>query len=331
MMLGLIVRRDNTGLGYQTKAYYKHLNPVKTMVIDLSPLNHNPQNLDWYPGEPVIMGFPNDLELREFVKGLDVILTAETPYNYELYRIAHKFGVKVANVMNWEFFDHYIYPDHDIPDLIIMPSVWHLEDAEKFAGEKGIKAVYIHHPVDLEEIEYRKRTRGNPFHIAGKPAAHDRNGTMTALMALPNLRIAIQDESMANFYRSRFRHSDVRTNVAYKEVFNLGDVLVLPRKYGGNCLPLNEALASGCPVIMPDISPNNHLLPSEWLLPATTHESFTPRTKVEIYDVNVDDIRQKCAWLMENIERESERAYEIAKTISWETLKPKYMEALESI
>ena len=169
MRLGIIARRDNTGLGYQTKAYHKHLNPVKTMVIDLSPLNGNKQNLNWYPNEKqIILGMPKRDDIRQFLTGLDVVLTAETPYNYELYTMAKQMGVKVANVINWEFFDHIIYPELGIPDLIIMPSMWHFEEAEAFAREKGIKCVYIHHPVDLEEIPFGLRTQGRPYHIAGK-------------------------------------------------------------------------------------------------------------------------------------------------------------------
>jgi glycosyltransferase involved in cell wall biosynthesis len=33
-------------------------------------------------------------------------------------------------------------------------------------------------------------------------------------------------------------------------------VVALPRRYGGNCLPAYEAMASGCAVMMPNISPN---------------------------------------------------------------------------
>ena len=47
MRLGIIARRDNTGLGYQTKDYYDHLKPVKTMVIDLSKLNARIQGVNY--------------------------------------------------------------------------------------------------------------------------------------------------------------------------------------------------------------------------------------------------------------------------------------------
>lgn len=328
MKLGLIARRDNTGLGYQTKDYYDHLKPVKTMVIDLSKLNGNTQNTKWYPNEMVIDCFPNRLQIQEFLKGLDVVLMAETPMNYDLYTIAKSMGVKTVNVINWEFFDHIAKPELPLPDVIVMPSMWHYEDAKKFCEEKSIELHQIHHPVDRSKITYRPRATTKVFHIAGKPAVHDRNGTWEALAAYPTLRITTQDEAFANQIRKRYRHSDVFVDVPYNQLFDMGDILLFPRKYGGNCLPLNEALAAGIPVLMPDISPNNHLLPREWLYRAIKKGSFTPRTTVDIYEPIIDSVRERIEYVKENIQQESIKANQIADSISWETLKPKYLEVL---
>lgn len=331
MNLGLIARRDNTGLGYQTLAYYKHFQPVKTMVIDLSRLNGNPQNLDWYPNEMVVDCFPNRLEMKQFLKGLDVVLMAETPMNYELYSLAREMGVKTANVENWEFFDHIAKPELPLPDLIIMPSTWRLQEAQIFAENHNIKCVYLHHPVDRQEIPFRQRTTHKVFHIAGKPAAHDRNGTWDALLAYPELRVITQDERFATQIRSRFSHSDVFTKVSYKRLYDMGDILVFPRRYGGNCLPLNEALSAGIPVIMPDISPNNYLLPKEWLVPAKVRDRFIPRTKVEIYEVNPYELREKIIQVQDNIAEESLKADKIADSISWDNLKDKWVKVLNDL
>ena len=328
--IGLIARRDSTGLGYQTRSYYKHLKPFKTMVIDLSSLNGNKQNLDWYGNEMVVQGFPNRLQLKEFMRDVEVILTAETPYNYELYTMAKERGIKVANVINWEFFDHIAHPHYPKPDIIIMPSVWHLGQAKHWGNLNGVKVEYIHHPVDREEIAYRHRTQGTPYHIAGKPATQDRNGTWTFMDAFGDGRVATQSSDLAYHIRHRFRHSKVYDNITnYSELYSIGDIMVLPRKYGGNCLPLNEALASGCPVIMPDIEPNNYLLPKEWLVPARKVGEFTPRTTIDIYQVNPDDLRNKAIELQANIAKHSLKANEIADSISWVTLTERYLDILK--
>lgn len=326
--LGLIARRDNTGLGYQTKDYYDHLKPYKTMVIDLSKLNGNPQNTKWYPNEMVVDCFPNPLQIKHFLKDLDTVLIAETPMNYELYNIARNMGVRTVNVINWEFFDHLSKPELPLPDAIVMPSMWHYEDAKNFCEENNVELYQIHHPVDRDKIKFRPRVTRKVFHIAGKPAIHDRNGTWEALAAYPNLRVITQDEGLANQIRKRYRHSNVFTDIPYNQLFDMGDILLFPRKYGGNCLPLNEALAAGIPVLMPDISPNNHLLPKEWLYRAVHRGTFTPRTTVDIYEPIIDSLREKVEWVKENIEQESLRASKIADTISWETLREEWRKIL---
>lgn len=331
MRLGLIARRDWTGLGVQTRSYYKHLQPEKTMVIDLSPLNGNKQNLDWYPNEQVVVGFPNAMQISYFLQGLDVVLTAETPYNYELYTIAKKMNVKVVNVINWEFFDHLKNPRLPLPDKIIMPSTWYLREAQMFGAKTGVKVKYLHHPVDREEITYRHRTQGVPFHIAGKPASHDRNGTWDFMTAFPAGRVATQSHDLAKHLRSRYRHSKVYDNIAnYNDLYSIGDVMVLPRKYGGNCLPLNEALASGCPVIMPDITPNNDLLPKDWLVPAHRVSQFEPRTVIDIYGVDPQALHETAELIRERIQIHSETANQIADKISWKNMKQQWLDYLES-
>ena len=331
MRLGLIARRDNTGLGYQTLSYYEYLKPSKTMVIDLSILNGNPQNIKWYPNAQVILGTPRRNDIIRFLQDIDVVLTAETPYNYELYEIAKSMGVKVANVINWEFFDHILYPDLPLPDLIIMPSAWHLEEAKAFSEEHGIKCVHLHHPVDRNKIIYTNRTMFKPFHIAGKPAVHDRNGTWDFMTAVPDGRVVTQNEDLAKQIRMRYRNSNVFTNIDdQNQMYNIGNVMVLPRKYGGNCLPVNEALAAGCPVIMPDISPNNHLLPKEWLVPAVKISQFTPRTVIDIYEIDSDALAEKLRWFKEeaNMSEESEKANKIANAISWDMNRVVWLEVL---
>lgn len=330
--LGLIVRSDNTGLGIQTRAYYKHLKPERVMLVDISMINGNQQHYGWYENPYVIKGMPTDAECRTFLQGLDVVLTAETSYNANFYEIARQMGVKTVCVENPEFYDYIKYPHFPMPDVIILPSVWKQHEITMHAKSRGTKVVQIHHPVDLEEFPYTERQQATFMHIAGKPAANDRNGTHLFLRACPNGLVTTQSSDFLYQLSRTYRHSRIVTSIENpKQLYIMGNILVLPRKYGGNCLPLNEALASGMPVIMPDIEPNNHLLPPEWLVPAHVVSSFEPRTKVDIYETNHDALVSKLNWFLEcHMPTESRKAYEIAKTISWEELKPKYEEVLYS-
>lgn len=330
--LGVIVRADETGLGYQTRDYYKHLKPDKTILIDLSPLNGNEQYYDWYENYMLIKGIPSMAQVEEMLDGIDVLLTAETPYNLALYKRARECGIKTICVENAEFYDHIKYPEYDMPDLIILPSVWHLDEIKRHAESRGTKFVQIHHPVDRETHPFRLRTGTKTMHTAGKPATHDRNGTWDYLYAVPNGIVVTQDEGFARQIRSRYSNSKVFTGIKdFNTMYSYGDIFVLPRKYGGNCLPLNEALSHGLPVIMPDISPNNNLLPKEWLVPATITDWFEPRGRVDVYTVDFDALLDRIDWVATNIESQSMLANEIADSISWTTLLPKYEEAIRSI
>lgn len=324
-MTGLIAVATKSGLGYQTKDYYEHLNPDRTLVVDISAHNGMEQNYHWYPDALVSVGFPRPDVIRNFLYGLRTVLTAETPYNYDLYAIAREMGVKTVCVVNYEFFDWFKYPDYPTPDVIVSPSSWHSSEIEEFCKSRGIKYYQIHHPVDRQRFPFRLRTTKKFLHIAGNPATFDRNGTWDAMNAIPDGNVVTQNEELARHLRMKYRHSSVWTKVEDPNfMYNLGDVLVFPRRYGGNCLPLNEALSSGMPVIMPDIEPNR-ILPEEWLVPAEVTGSFEPRTKIDLYSVDPEALREKVEWFKNcQIETESIKADEIAQTISWEALKPKW-------
>ncbi len=332
MRIGTLGFRTKTGLGYQALSYTKHLPVTKVMVVDLSGHNGVPLT-NWYTEAQTVRGYPREADLSEFLKDIDVVLLAETPLNYDLYSMARARGIKTAVLPNWEFWDYYLHPEYPNPDLIIMPSTWRWNDASQWAEARGVKCIQIHHPVDREVFKFHLRRTKKFMHIAGKPAVYDRNGTQDYLAAVNDGVIITQNEHFGNLIRSRYPRSRVITDRDNpEEMYNYGDILVLPRRYGGNCLPLNEALSSGMPVIMPDIEPNNHLLPPEWLVRAELAGSFEPRTTVDLYSVVQESLREKLEWFRDcDIVAESQKADAIAEKISWDTLKPKYMEALEDL
>lgn len=329
MRLTLLAVASETGLGYQTRSYYKWLKPDRTIIIDISNLNGSTQHYDWYPDATVIKGIPRQSDF-DHILDTDIILTAETIYNLELYAEAKKRGVKTVCVENPEFYDHIKYPHYAMPDTIILPSVWLEPEIRKHAEGRGTKVFQIHHPVDREEHPFRLRSGHNFMHIAGKPATQDRNGTWDYMKVCPDGRVAVQNHDLSKQIAMRHRNAKIYDRITDNKVlYELGDILVFPRRYGGNCLPLNEALSSGMPVIMPDISPNNHLLPKHWLVPAYKTASFEPRGIVDIHSVDIFALQQKIEWFKQcDIQEESKLADEIAESISWPTLLPKYKEAI---
>lgn len=328
----MLVRADMTGLGLQTRAYYKHLEPHKTIQIDISADNGQRQ-YDWYPDALKIQGFPLPSQFDEILDDIDVLLTGETPYNLDLYAAARAKGIKTICVENPEFYDHIAYPEFELPDMMILPSVWLESEIRAHAEALGTKVVQLHHPVDRDDFPFRERSQATFMHLAGKPAVSDRNGTFDFMNACPEGIVTVQDDDLAHQIRRQYRHSTVYTDIENpKDIYDLADIMVLPRRYAGNCLPLNEALSTGQPVIMTNISPNSHILPSDWLVNAEVIDYIEPRFRIDVYQANHQELTDKLDWFRgQDIAKHSRIANEIAESISWTTLLPKYREAIESI
>lgn len=361
LRIGLIARADNSGLGMQTWEFYKHMPIAKTMIVDISKLNGNkqyPERYGYKDGNLFVRGIPQKYDIDSFLIDLDIVFVAEAPYNYYLYERAHELGVKTAAQYNYEFFDWFAYPHYPMPDMLIAPSKWHYADIQQFCDYYKIKHVYLHCPVNRVKLPFKERKQAKTFlHVAGRAAAHDRNGTETVIDCAQYLKsdakiqihfqgeqgLAHQATGDYASYLSRMLRlgvSNVRMQKIeydnYEDIYQSGDVMILPRRYGGNCLPLNEALSTGMPVLMPDISPNNEwLLPPNWLLPAEKIAEFSPRTTIDIYNVNpmvlaakIDEFAQMD---IDVVKLNAIKANDIANAISWDNMAEQYMAAFEEL
>jgi glycosyltransferase involved in cell wall biosynthesis len=109
------------------------------------------------------------------------------------------------------------------------------------------------------------------------------------------------------------------------------DAMVLPRRYAGLCLPMNEALMSGLPVFMTDISPNNQVLPKDWLIPSSKITTLMTRVKLDLYDADVRELGKRIDKYVNSDKKEQK---EKAATIGFENFDPsilrdQYLQILE--
>ncbi len=358
MRIGLVARADNSGLGMQTWEFYNHMHPHKTLVVDMSAHNGNKQYPERYPERAVTAhGIPTIGDVKEFLQDLDVVFVAEAPYNYYLYQCAREMGVKTAVQYNYEFFDWFMYPHFPKPDLLIAPSEWNYDVVDAWANDNGVKHVYLHCPVNRAKLTFRENDSFKTFlHVVGRAAAHDRNGTETVIKASKYLksdaviRLHIQGEqgighqvthTFDDYYRLLNDEGGQQIIMEqneydnYQDVYKRGDVLLLPRRYGGNCLPLNEALSVGMPVIMPDISPNNQFLEKTWLVPAEKVGQFEPRTTIDIYGVEPEVLAAKIDELAtmppDQASAHNQIANALAEKIDWPVLKSEYVKTFEAL
>ena len=108
------------------------------------------------------------------------------------------------------------------------------------------------------------------------------------------------------------------------------DALILPRRFGGLCLPANEAIGAGIPVIMPDIDPNNTWLPAEWLTESMMAGDFRAKQHIFWYRTDPRVLAAKIDQLTDNdfYVRACAKAHLLRQQLSWETLTPRYLEVL---
>jgi glycosyltransferase involved in cell wall biosynthesis len=273
------------------------LNPKKIMIIDFTHYNGNRQHIEWYAERDyvIIKGIPTDEEINDFLDDIDVLLSCETFYNNDTPTLARKKGVKTCLQYNYELFGNLRRDKKPVPDVLISPSPWMIDKVHKrFANQARV----LHIPPPTRPELFEKALEVNTskdhkriLHIAGKAAANDRNGTSSVIEMMKyskaDFELVIKSQTPIDTKNLDPRITVEIDNVKDRQDMYTGfDAMILPRRYAGLCLPMNEALLSGLPVFMTDISPNNIILPKEWL--TVSEELGLMRLAAPVIYYNVD-------------------------------------------
>ena len=296
MNLGIIARSDNTGLGNQTKELVDMLKPSKILLIDSSPFNGNQQYPERYSGYNVTTtqrGMASKKETNAFLDGLDVVLSCELFYNNSFINIAKEKGIKTILQYNYEFLDNLANPDFSLPDILVAPSLWNFEDVVNRFGNIA-KVVYLPPPTSIDLFANAKNINTSKkhkkiLHIGGKAAVKDRNGTNTVIEMLKysksDYKLVIKTQTPLDIDCKDTRLViDTSSPDTRESLYEGYDAMVMPRRYAGLCLPMNEALMSALPVFMTNISPNNKVLPQDWLTDSKKIDRLMTRTMLDVYE-----------------------------------------------
>ena len=345
MRLGIIARSDNTGLGNQTRELVNMLNPDKILLIDSTPFNKNKQHPEWYDGYDCIKsnGFPSSEQIKIFLNSVDVVLSCETFYDQNFIRFANKRNVKTILQYNYELFGHLSNPNLPLPTALLSPSVWKIEHIQKLFGNQ---TKVIHLPPPTNENLFNKvkennlsKSHNRILHVAGKKASKDRNGTETVIDMLKyskgdyELVIRSQSEIESNIKDSRLT-IEIGNPENREDMYDGFDAMVLPRRYAGLCLPMNEALLSALPVFMTNISPNNHVLPQNWLVKSDSIGTIRTKIRLELFEANPRDLAKTIDDYMSIKDKKiyKEQAYNIGiSNFSPNVLKDKYLKIISQI
>lgn len=247
----MIARCDDRGLGAQTVEFYRAMKPDVTVVIDMTPVTGRrwPQHFDWYPNG-IITPWKGHLqklsnEALDALASCDVVFSAETFYDPRLPEWLHTRGVKTVLQPNPELYRN------EQPTELWWPTGWLLDRLP--AGR--VMPV----PIPDDRIADRPAGDGMLLHVGGRKALGDRNGAQFLPWLVNRTtypwRITSQDGMRVTPHmRGRVQpvgHVDDRW-----ELYDGCSILVMPRRYGGLCLPVQEAMARGMAVVMTDCPPN---------------------------------------------------------------------------
>ena len=343
MRLGIIARSDNTGLGNQTMELVKMLNPDKILLINSQFFNNNQQHPEWYKDYNVIetrKGMPRTNEVLAFLENIDVVISCETFYHLELVDLAKQKGIKTILQYNYELFGHLAHPEWTLPDVLLAPSIWNLDVILQKFGSKT-QVMHLPPPTDhtlfnqAKEINLSKDHK-RILHIAGKKAAKDRNGTESILKMIKHSKedyeLVIKSQTPLNLICNDSRIKiEIGNPDNRQDMYSGFDAMVLPRRYAGLCLPMNEALMSALPVFMTDISPNNAILPPRWLAESTKIDTFRTKSLVNVYDAKSDSLAKIIDKYVANSDKQNikQNALEIGlENFSVENLKEKYIKII---
>ena len=319
------------------------------MVIDLSARKGLPSHPEWYPGAQVVKERPGAADISAFLDGLDVVLCCETPMSYELFSMARQCGIRTIMQLNFEFLDYWQNPHLPKPTVFAAASPWNVHRMSGRVGEALFPVVWdLPVPVDPESIPQRVITEAKTFlHIGGRPAAHDRNGTLdflalaascadlgaswvvTCQSPTDDIRRALRDA-----HRAGAQVETIGDVPAASGLYAQGDVMILPRRFGGLCMPCLEALTAGMPVVMPAIDPNTTWLPKDWLVPASNAGTFRAKTSIDLYQVDMACLESLVRRLHATpalVAEWATTARQIAQQWTWDALLPRYQDVLNRV
>jgi len=314
MNIALIGMDNYKGLGTLTREWVEHM-PVSKVFV---------RNDDKGYLEGAVCGNHPRQYMNWLTKDVDVLISLETPFP-SLFQKAESNNIKTVLKVNYEFLSESIAYE---PNLYLCSS-----DKNYQAVESSDKKL-IPDPVNCEKIDYHNRKEANTFlHNAGTGGINGANGTKELIEAMKHVE---SDIELVVRSQEPLECNDGRVTVENKTYENYWDmygkeydVFVSPQKFRATSLPIQEALASGMPVLSTDIPPfdrqaNWTVEPSD--VEKTSHRFHRP---INIHTAKPEDIAQKIDEIAgKNIKQESKKAREYAETISWNSLKKRLCKIL---
>lgn len=303
---GIVVYATEQGLGRQAKSFYD--NGLVSEVF-CHPHSKYENHYEWYPNR--------SKTYDEFLSKIDEVWFLETPFDWEYFLKAREKEIRTVLFLMYEC-SRLPY----IPDQLVGGSIM-----ERIHFGDNVKVVNVPAP---KEIPWKLREKAQVFiHNAGHGGLGGRNGTKELLDAMKYVKSPIKLIIRSQFPIKEINDNRVEYRIGdfdYKTLFDEGDVFIYPDKFGGSCLPLQEAHSAGMLVMASDRLPSNTWLPKEPLIPIKGYKK--ERISEKTFDsaiVDPQDIAKTIdLWYNRDITEYSLLGKKWAEENSWEKLKPLY-------
>lgn len=345
MNVGTIGYDCDSGLGHLVRDFHQAGIVNRVLVIEHP---RYPRHRDWY-GEDRY----THMGETHFLKDLDWLIIFENAFNrWDVAVKARDNGTKIAIMPMYEWTPN---PLPIKPHLYLCPSLLDYEvftpqakyTPLEFRWHTAGDAVTAFTPVPVpRHIQWRQRERAVSFiHNAGHCQVDYAKGSPQVLEAWKyvkspatlTVRAQTCEPRVTNMLKG-YTDSDPRVTVTIGDLddaalYAMGDVYINAERYNGLSLILQEAFASGMPVVTTDRYPTNTWLPNELLVPSGP--SSRHRVNQRDFDIVTVDPRvlaEKVDELYgEDLSCYSLQGKEWGEAHSWKELGPKYLELLSSI
>lgn len=311
--LGLIAYATFGGLSNQTWEVFRHLHPETVLVLRPGQQSHGPFQPHRFidPERCVTRVADNpwviDDEIRWLVHNSDVIYCAETTIHEGLNRYCDERGVRLILHANPELFA----PAYGVGGVEIWNPTFYRDDLLP-------RSEHVPFPVSTDLLPRREITQVHSLLHVSAPAMLDRNGTEIVTKAMHHLR-----------YARRLVTPDPVDH--YPDLYREGDALVLPRRYAGMCLTMQEAAAVGLPLVMLESDPNAHMTIPELLVRVSSSQAVRMKGgTIAVHDADPQQLAAVVDRLEESdiVARAVRVATAWADAHSWEALLPEWRRRL---
>lgn len=323
----------------------RHLDFDRVLVVhpnhDLPSVHHFPSatHVGWskHGGHE----FDHPEIVRQWMIGLDLILSLETFYSWKLVDWARDRGIQTALWAMPEYFRH-VRKDN----VLAMPTaVWNSSSWRQGTMPEGTRVVPVPVPLDrwpLDTLDLDVQSPPRWLHVAGARAASDRNGTRVVLEALQYLRrehhvtMRAHDEAIyAPSVGAKVRLEVHCTGLPnYWDLYRDQDAMILPRRYGGLSLPAIESMGAGLALVMPDVSPQSDDWPILPIVAPFLNHIVTGAGEIPICAPDARDLARlmdTCADHPEILAEQRRKSRVWAERHSWEKLGPTIMAEMERV